>query len=235
MSRYLLPASALLAVLAGLILLSFSGPQTARGDIAGVYANVPVFTPNQVVTITVTAEDDDGTLIIESTLDTSHLTVTNCAGVGNDQIAGRCDGTGMGSVIAHGSDQVRIDTNTLDNDFNTELLTVTLTLTATCTEVTTVTISADQPGNHGPDDVTINCAPATPTPSPTPSPTPTNSPTPTPSPTNTPVVTATPVNTSTPIPTPTFTPQPPGAPTATPFSEIETVIKPPNTGDGGLR
>jgi hypothetical protein len=235
MSRFVLPASALLAVLAGIVAFSISGPHTARGDVGGVYANVPVFTPNQVVNITVTAEDDDGVLIITSSLDTSHLTVTNCTGIGNDQGAGQCDSSGMASVITHGGAEVRIDTNGLDSDFNTELLTVSLTLTATCSQVTVVTVSGDQPGNVGPDNVTINCAPATPTPSPTPSPTPTNSPTATPIATNTPAPTATPANSSTPIPTPTFTPQPPAAPTATPFSEIQTVIKPPSTGSGGLR
>jgi len=225
MSRFLLPLTALLAVVAGFFAIGLAGPQAARGDIAGVYANVPVFTPNQVVTITVVAEDDDGTLIIESSLGNSHLTVIDCTGLGGNQGAGQCDDDGMASVIEHGGDRVRIDTNTLDSDFDSEILTVSLTLTATCTQVTVVTISADQPGNHGPDDVTINCAPATPTPSPTLSPTPTATATQTPTPTATPSVS----------PTPTFTPQPPAAPTATPFSEIQTIITPPSTGSAGLR
>lgn len=229
MSRLLLPASALIAVLAGLFAFGALAPETARGDVGGVYSNVPVFTPNQIVTITVTAEDDDGTLIIESSLNNSHLTVQECSGIGNNQGDGECDDDGMGSVIEHGGEEVRINTNSLDSDSNSELLTVLLTLTASCSEVTAVTISGDQPGNHGPDDVTINCAPATPTPSPTPSPTPTKTPTQTPTPSATPSVTPSP------SPTPTFTPQPPGAPTATPFSEIQTIIKPPNTGGAGLR
>ena len=228
--RLVLPVTALLALFAGSYALGISGPQVARGDVGGVYANVPIFTPNQVVTITVTAEDDDGTLTIESSLGTSHLTVTNCTGIGNDQIDGQCDSGGMGSVEEHGGDRVRIDTNSLDDDFGTELLTVTLTLTATCSQLTTVTVSGDQPGNHGPDNVTINCAPATPTPSPTPTASPTKTPTPTPTMTNTPQPTSTPLN-----PTPTFTPQPPAAPTSTPFSEIQTIIKPPSTGSAGLR
>lgn len=224
MSRILiLPASALIAVVAGLAAFGALAPETARGDVGGVYSDVPVFTPNQIVAITVTAEDDDGTLIIESNLDDSSLTVQECSGLGSNQGDGECDEDGMGSVIEHGDEEVRINTNSLDSDNDTEILTVELTLTASCDEVTAVTISGDQPGNHGPDDVTINCAPATPTPSPTPSPTPTKTPTQTP--------TATP----SPSPTPTFTPQPPAAPTSTPFSEIQTVIKPPNTGNGGLR
>ena len=229
LSRFFLPSAALLAIVAGSFAFGLAGPQVARGDVGGVYANVPIFTPNQVVTITVTAEDDDGILVIESSLGTSHLTVTNCTGIGNDQIDGQCDSDGMGSVLEHGGDRVRIATNTLDGDFDTELLTVTLTLTATCSQLTTVTVSGDQPGNHGPDNVTINCAPATPTPSPTPTASPTHTPSPTPSPTNTPPPTATPVN-----PTPTFTPQPPAALTSTPFSEIQT-IRPPSTGSAGLR
>ena len=229
MSRLFLPATAFLAIVAGLFVFGIASPQTVHGDVGGVYSDVPVFTPGQVVTITVTAEDDDGTLIIDSSLSGSHLTVTNCTGIGSNQRAGQCDGSGMNSVFDQGSQSIRIDTNTLDNDSDSELLTVSLTLLASCTEPTHVTVSGDQPGNFGPDDVTINCQPATPTatPSPTPSPTasPTNTPTPTPS--------ATP--SVTPSPTPTFTPQPPAAPTSTPFSEIETLIKPPNTGDAGLR
>jgi hypothetical protein len=220
----------LLALTAAFFAFGPSGPQTALGDVGGVYSSVPVFTPNQIVTITVTAEDDDGTLIIESSLDTSHLVVNGCKGIGNNQIDGECDSDGIASVLDHGGDRVRIDTDTLDSDDTTELLTVTLTLTATCTEVVTVTISGDQPGNHGPDDVTINCAPATP------SPTPTKTPTPTPSPTPTSTASPTPTSTTVaPSPTPTFTPQPPAAPTATPLSEILTIIQPPNTGSAGLR
>jgi hypothetical protein len=227
MSRLFLPASALLAIVAGLFVFGLSGPSTVHGDVGGVYSDVPVFTPGQVVTITVTAEDDDGMLTIESNLDGSHLTVTNCTGIGSDQRAGECDGSGTDSVFNQGSQTINIDTVTLDNDRNSELLTLTLTLLANCHEPTHVTISGDQPGNFGPDDVTINCQPATPTPtsSPSPSPTPTKTATPTPTSTASPHPSA----------TPTYTPQPPAAPTQTPFSQIETLIKPPNTGDAGLR
>jgi hypothetical protein len=87
-----------------------------------------------------------------------------------------------------------------------------MTLIADCDEETVVTISGDQPGNEGPDDVTINCEPPTPTPSPTPIP-----------------------PTATPVP-PSPTPQPPAAPVSTPVAEvISQVIQPPNTGSAGLR
>ena len=227
--RFLLPSLAVLALAAGFLVFGLGSPQTARGDVGGVYSNVPVFTPGQVVTITVTAEDDDGTLVIESNLGGSQLTAINCTGIGVDQKAGECDGSGMKSVYGQGTEQVRIDSNTLDTDNNLEPLTVTLTLIANCDHPTAVTISGDQPGNFGPDDVTINCAPATP------SPTPTFTPSPTPSPTPTFTPSPTPPGTASPLPTSTFTPQPPAAPTSTPFSEIETIIKPPNTGSGGLK
>ena len=225
MSRLLIAVAAILAV-SSYLASGFGGLETARGDVGGVYSNVPVFMPNQVVTITVTAEDDDGTLNIESTLETSELNVVTCTGLGTDQEAGECDGSGTASVLDQGDDLVRIDTNTLDEDDESELLTVTLTLIASCDELTAVTISGDQPGNFGPDDVTINCEPATPTP--------TLSPTPNPS------ATPTPTWTPTPSATPTSTPQPPAAPTSTPFSEIQTnitqpVITPPTTGSAGLR
>lgn len=217
MLRLLISATALLAVVGGALGFGITGPETARGDVAGVYSNVPVFTPGQVVTITVQAEDDDGMLLIDSSLSGSQLTVINCSGIGADQKAGECDGSGMYSVSGQSTSSIRMDTITLDEDRESELLTVTLTLLADCDSPTVVTISGDQPGNVGPDDVTINCIP------PTPSPTPTQT------------ATASPTATSTTTPAPTATPQPPAAPTSTPFSEIRTTISPPNTGDGGLR
>ena len=212
-----------LAVAAFLVAsVALPSPKATQADISGVYASVPTFVPNQVITITVTAEDDDGNLVIDSDLPTSQLTVSSCEGIGSDQLAGRCDATGMANVSGQGTTTVTIKTNTLDPDSTSEPLTVTLTMIASCTHATQVTVSADQPGNAGPDDVTINCAPATPTPTPThtPSPTPTFTPSPT----------------GTPIPTATFTPVP-SAPTATPVSQVltSTVITPPNTGDAGLK
>jgi hypothetical protein len=164
------------------------------------------------VTITVSAEDDDGALTIKSNLAGSSLTVTNCAGIGSNQVAGKCDGSGMTSVSGQGSNSVAIDSAALDTDASSEPLTVTLTLIASCSQPTVVTVSADQPGNVGPDDVTINCTPPTPTPT----------------------ATATPTNTPTPLPS--STPLPP--PTATPVvltSSVLGSVTPPNTGDGGLK
>ena len=222
MSRLLL-APVVLIVIGGLLAYGPGGLPVARGDVGGVYSNVPVFVPDQVVTITVSAEDDDGTLVITSSLDTSELTVVSCSGLGTDQEAGECDGSGMLSVSGQGEDEVRIDTNTLDGDSDSELLTVSLTLIASCTELTAVTISGDQPGNFGPDDVTINCEPSTPTPTPTVTPNPSATPKPTETPTPQPEA------------TPTWTPQPPAAPVTTPFAQVERIIVPPSTGSAGLR
>jgi hypothetical protein len=204
----LLLTAALVLTLVAFAAYLFAGARPARGDVGGVYANVPWFIPNQIVTITVSAEDDDGTLEIESDLEGSKLTVTNCTGIGPMK-TGECDGTGKNAVLGQGSDRIRIRTNQLDTDDTAELLTVTLTLIANCDEETKVTISGDQPGNVGPDDVTINCEPPTPTPTPPP--------------------------TTTPLPA-TPTPQPPAAPVATPVAEvISQVIQPPNTGSAGIR
>jgi hypothetical protein len=230
-STHLLLTAALLLTIVTFAAYLFAGARPARGDVGGVYSNVPWFVPEQIVTITVSAEDDDGTLEIESDLDGSKLTVVNCTGIGTDQNAGECDGSGKKAVTGQGTDRIRIKTDQLDDDGDAELLTVSLTLIADCNKKTKVTISGDQPGNVGPDDVTINCEP----------------PTPTPMPTSTPVPTATPVtcpaaNGMAPTPMATssgFTcplPQPPAAPLATITSEVQgSVIVPPSTGSGGLR
>ena len=209
-STHLLLTAALLLTVVTFAAYLFAGARPARGDVGGVYSNVPWFVPEQIVTITVSAEDDDGTLEIESDLDGSTLTVVNCTGIGNDQNAGECDGSGKKAVTGQGTERIRIKTDQLDDDDDAELLTVTLTLIADCNTKTKVTISGDQPGNVGPDDVTINCEPPTPTPLPT--------------------------ATSTPVPPSTATPQPPAAPVATITSQVQgTVIVPPSTGDAGLR
>ena len=206
-THVLLTAAFFLAVVAFAAYL-FAGARPARGDVGGVASNVPWFLPNQFVTITVSAEDDDGTLEIESDLEGSKLTVTGCSNIGTMK-AGECDSSGKAAVTGQGTDRVRIKTNQLDTDDTAELLTITLTLVASCEEETVVTISGDQPGNVGPDDVTINCEPPTPTPTPPP--------------------------TATPLP-PTPTSQPPAAPVATPVAEvISQVIQPPNTGSAGIR
>ena len=210
MSRatHLLLTAALLLTFVAFAAYLFAGARRARGDVGGVSSNVPWFLPNQIVTITVSAEDDDGTLTIESDLDGSKLTVTACTGIGSMK-SGECDGSGKNAVSGQGTDRIRIKTDQLDTDETAELLTVIMTLIADCDEETVVTISGDQPGNEGPDDVTINCEPPTPTPTPPP--------------------------TSTPLP-PTASPQPPAAPISTPVAEvISQVIQPPNTGSAGLR
>lgn len=215
MLRYLLLASGL-SLLA--IFAAFSGgSQSVRADVGGVYSSAPVFMPGQVITITVLAEDDDGGLTIISNLSGSTLSIINCTGVGSDQAAGKCDGTGKAAVTGNGTAYVTIDTTVLDADTTSEPLTVTLSMTATCTTLTVVTVNANQPGNVGPDDVTINCQPATPTPTPT----------------STPLPTATPRPLS-PTPIPFFPTLPPPPPQSQVLTSTTPVILPPNTGDGGL-
>ncbi len=215
----------LLPILAlGFVAIAFaatSGSAVAQlVGVSEVSASKPSFGPNETITITVVATDDDGQLRISSSLPGSKLNVTNCAGIGT-RISGACDSNGMTAVTGQNSRDIFINTATLDSDTNAEEeLTVTLTLQAPCPTATAVTIDADQPENAGPDAVTINCIPPTPTPTPTPTLTP--SPTPT----------LTPVATGTPVP-PTATPVPP---TATPIAQVlSSGIKPPSTGDAGLK
>ncbi len=145
----------------------------------------------------------------------------SCTGIGTKR-SGECDASGMDAVGGQGTEYITVDTQVLDSDDTVEPLTVTLKLVASCTQETVVTVSANQPNNVGPDDVTINCTPSTPTATPTQ--TPTRTPSPTPTDTLTPTVTTTPM--------PTDTPEPP----ATPTLVVETLseIHPPNTGTGGL-
>jgi hypothetical protein len=211
-----------LLVAAWLLLAGPLAPAPAEADVGGVAANAPTFAPGQPLTITVSAEDDDGLLVITSSLPGSTLSVTNCSGIGTNQVAGQCDGSGMAAIASgQGTKTVSIDTDDLDSDASVELLTVTLTLVASCDTPTSVTVAAHQPGNVGPDDVTVNCVPPTPTPTPTQTPTPT------------PTITPTPFPTFTPVPPP---PPPPAAPVPTLTSQVlSSTISPPNTGDGGLK
>lgn len=196
MSRHIRATLVIAGVLiAFLAAISHETVRSVVADISGVTANAPSFGPGQPLTITVNAEDDSGDLTIVSDLPNSTLTVTNCTGVVN-QTAGRCDGTGMGAVSGQGTTYVAIDTGSIDADGLVEPLIVTLTLTASCSSTVDVTVSANQPGNAGPDQVTIHCAPPTPTPTLTPTPTQTFTPTPTSTATLTP--TSTPAATSTP-------------------------------------
>ena len=217
-------------------------PSIVTADVGGVAANAPTFSQGQPLTLTVSAEDDDGTLTIISHLPGSHLTVTNCTGIGS-KIAGRCDANGTSAVNGQESTYITINTNSLDQDEESELLYVTLTLEANCDDITVVTISANQPGNVGPDDVTVNCVPPTPSPTPSPTPTQTSTPTQTPAPTHTATPGPAPTHTPTPIPSnailtsppPTFAPPPPPVPPAQFISSVLTIpIIPPNTGDAGL-
>jgi hypothetical protein len=215
-----------LLVLAALFAVLVSGnAERVAADVGGVASNQPTFSRGDEITITVSAEDDDGDLTIISNLSGSKMVVEECSGIGSNQVEGECDRDGVESVSGQRSAYITIDTDDLDRDDRSELLTVKLTLTASCSEPTVVTVSANQPGNVGPDDVTINCVPPTPTPTRTPSPTPTN----TPSPTNTPVPTWTPQPTATP-----FFYNPPLVSNVLTTSSIGTTITPPSTGDGGL-
>ena len=218
MPRRLIVSAVILSIIAA-VSLSIVEPG-ARADVAGVVSNVPTFQPGQPVTITVTAEDDDGALTIKSNLSGSTLTVVNCSGIGANQVAGKCDGSGMTAVTGQHSNSVAIDSAALDTDATSEPLTVTLTLVASCTVPVSVTVSADQPGNVGPDDVTINCVPATPTP------------------TATATATATGTATATLTPAPSSTPPPtatPLPPTPTLTSSTLGVVSPPRTGNAGLK
>jgi hypothetical protein len=195
--------------------LIIDAPPGARADVGGVSANAPTFSKGQTLEITVSAEDDDGDLTIISNLSGSSLRVESCDDIGV-MVDGECDSDGLDAVDGQGTPYITIDTDGLDTDDEVELMTVTLTLRASCSVPTVVTITANQPGNVGPDDVTVNCIP------PTPTPTPTRTPTRTPTPTSTPL--------------PPFIPDP----SVTPFVEVSSgtppgQITPPSTGDAGLR
>jgi hypothetical protein len=212
-----------LSLLAGVLVcilaassLVLDAPAGVRADVGGVSSNAPTFGKGQTLTITVSAEDDDGDLTIISNLPGSSLRVEGCDDIGV-QVAGECDGDGLDAVDGNATEYVTIDTDGLDTDEKVELMSVTLTLRASCSEPTIVTIAANQPGNVGPDDVTVNCIPPTPTPTPTP----TRTPTPTPTPTYTPV--------------PTSTPNPSVTPIVEVSSGTPPVITPPSTGDAGIR
>jgi len=211
----LLPLIILSLVAAAFAAMSGSAVAELVG-VSEVSASKPSFGPNETITITVVATDDSGELRISSNLPGSKLSVTGCSGVGN-QVSGRCDSNGLDSVEGNGTRDIFINTAAIDSDTEPEgTLEVSLHLTAPCATATAVTIDADQPENAGPDLVTINCIPPTPTPTPTA--------------TSTPISTATPLPTATP-PAPTATPVPP-----TPVSQVlSSGIKPPSTGSAGLK
>jgi len=187
--------------------------------VSQVAANKPSFAPGETIIITVVATDDQGTLRISSSLPGSTLDVTGCSVNDQASVGNTCTGNRT-AVSGQGTRDVYVQTGPLDADGTSDpSLKVTLNLkVSTCSAGTAVTVDADQPDNAGPDLVTINCIPNTPTPTPTSTPPPTS--------------TATPVSTSTGVP-PTSTPNPP---TATPVTQVlSSGIQPPNTGDAGLK
>jgi hypothetical protein len=199
-----------------------SGQPSSAEDLPGVSqvsASKPSFAPGETITITVVATDDQGTLRISSSLPGSVLNVTGCSVNDQASVSNTCTGNRT-AVSGQGSRDIYVQTGPLDADGTSEpSLKVTLTLKVeTCSAGTAVTVDADQDANAGPDLVTINCIP--------------NTPTPTPTMTNTPAPTNTPIPTSTAVP-PTSTPVPP---TFTPVTQVlSSGIQPPNTGDAGLK
>jgi hypothetical protein len=201
-------------------MLSFGMPTSAQDlpGVSAVTASKPSFAPGESITITVVATDDNGELQIWSNLSGTTLSVTGCTVNGDNAVANTCTGTRT-AVNGQGTRDIFVDTESIDADDEPDAdLRVTLTLknVPTCSEGTAVTVEADQPANAGPDLVTINCIPNTPTP------TPTNTPSPTATPT-------TPPSTATPTSVP---------PTATPTvitQVLSSGIQPPNTGDAGLK
>jgi hypothetical protein len=220
MLRRLLLLAFLIAGFASFVLTTQEKAAVAQlVGVSQVAASKPSFSPNEVVTITVVATDDDGTLTISASKPGTKLTVTGCSGVGT-MVSGKCDGAGMAAISGQNTRDITVDTVAIDADTNAEeAFKVTLTMIATCEAATAVTVEADQPENAGPDNVTINCIP------PTPTPTPTSTSTPTPTSTMTPVP-----------PTATPPPPPPPPPPPTPINQVlSSGIRPPSTGDAGLQ
>lgn len=224
MPRRLLFLFPLFAVgIAAFAMFSPGTPSSAE-DLPGVSqvsASKPSFAPGETITITVIATDDNGNLRVSSNLPGTTLNVTGCTVNDAASVSNTCTGNRT-AVTGQGTRDIYVNTGPLDADNTSEpSLKVTLSLTVpTCSAGTAVTVDADQPNNAGPDLVTINCIPNTPTP------TPTNTATPTP--------TSTPPPTGTPVPpTPTSTPF---IPTPTPVTQVlSSGIQPPNTGDAGLK
>ena len=84
MPQRLIPllASATVLALALFLIPSQRSGTPVQADVAGVSASAPFFAPGQPLTITVSAEDDDGTLTIISNDPESELTVLLCTGSG---------------------------------------------------------------------------------------------------------------------------------------------------------
>jgi hypothetical protein len=120
-------------------------------DVSGISAGDTTANDNQQITISVTAQDDDGTLQI-STNDDSTLTLNSCSGAGN---------CGASIVSGSGTSTVSIDTETdtasgIDMDDQDDILNVSLTLRAHCDNgVETIVVTASQPGSSR--SVSISC------------------------------------------------------------------------------
>jgi hypothetical protein len=207
-----------LALVATALLTSGTPAIAQLPGVSQVAASKPSFAPGETITITVVATDDNGELRISSDLPGSTLNVTGCSVSGQAAASGVCTGART-AVDGQGSRDIYVDTTQVDTNGTSEAnLSVTLSLVvASCANASAVTVDADQPQNAGPDLVTINCIPNTPTPTPTLTPTPTR--------------TATPAPSTTPVP-----PTPPPAATATPVNQVlSSGIQPPNTGEAGLK
>ena len=201
--------------------LSLGLPSAAQDlpGVSAVTASKPSFAPGESITITVVATDDSGTLRVSTNLPGTSLTVNSCTVNDAAAAANTCTGTRT-AIDGQGTRDIFLTTAVIDGDSEPDPdLRVTLTLknVPTCEPGTSVTVDAHQDNNAGPDLVTINCIPATPTPSPTNTPTltPTNTPPPS---------TATPIPTQVPTSTPTIITQ-----------VLSSGIQPPNTGEAGLK
>ncbi len=145
---------AIAAVMAVLMLVPGSrlGPSAVSADVASISAGANPVIDNQQVTITVSAQDDDGALQISTGDADDLLTVNSCTG------AGPC---GAATITGNGTSSVSINTDaaSIDGNMTSETLTVSLTLRADCDNATeTITVTASQPGGVS-RSTTITCNP----------------------------------------------------------------------------
>ncbi|MGE3983902.1 MAG: hypothetical protein AB7G38_07000, partial [Dehalococcoidia bacterium] len=145
---------AIAAVMAVLMLVPGSrlGPSVVSADVSGISAGASTVTDNQQVSITVTAQDDDGALQISTNDSDDLLTVNSCSG------AGSC---GAGTITGNGTSSVSINTDaaSIDGNVIADSFTVNLTLRADCDNVTeTITVTASQPGGAS-RSTSITCNP----------------------------------------------------------------------------
>ncbi|HEU0075739.1 MAG TPA: hypothetical protein VFS30_17195 [Dehalococcoidia bacterium] len=143
---YLAMVIALLAVGAVSI---FHGPPEASAEVTGVDASSNSFDSSEDVTITVDAEDFDGTLAVNTS--EGELSLDSCS-VPAD--AGDCSGSTSGS----GTSSVSVDTDAADTNSSPDPLTLVLTLSDVNCETSdeSVTISASQ-GDGEDQDVVLTC------------------------------------------------------------------------------